>query len=236
MDETASGSHMARWRVLVIDDHQLLASALVAAFEQDGRATVVGTCSSLADGVRCTAATAPDVVLTDRRLPDGDVDQHIGQFLAASPRTGVLVMTGWATERSSMAALDAGARGIISKARPVEDIIDAVGRVAAGDLVLPAELASSLLVRDGRSRPSSRCDLSRRELDVLEALACGESTAEAALRLCISSNTLRNHLARAMLKLGVHSRMSAVAEAVRLGLVAPQLPSSDLAWAGSSCP
>jgi two-component system nitrate/nitrite response regulator NarL len=235
MDETDDESRR-QWRVLVVDDHQLLASALVAAFEQDGRATVVGTCASLAEGVRCTAAASPDVVLTDRRLPDGDADQHIGSFIAASPRTRVLVMTGWATERSSIAALDAGARGIISKARPVDDIIDAVGRVAAGDLVLPAELASSLLVRGGKGGRSSRCHLSRRELDVLEALACGESTAQAALRLCISSNTLRNHLARAMLKLGCHSRMSAVAEAIRLGLVAPQLPGGDLAWAGAPCP
>lgn len=236
MNELGEGSHARAWRVLVVDDHQLLASALVAAFDQDGRASVVATASSLAEGVRCASAVLPDVVLTDRRLPDGDADQHIGAFHEASPRTRVLVMTGWATERSSITALDAGARGIISKARPVQDIIDAVGRVAAGDLVLPADLASSLLVRDGSTRASSRCDLSRRELDVLEALACGESTADAAARLCISSNTLRNHLARAMLKLGVHSRMSAVAEAVRLGLVAPQLPSGDLVWAGASCP
>lgn len=221
------------WRVLVVDDHSLLATALVAAFEQDGRARVVGTALTIAEAERAARLLAPDVILSDRRLPDGDADQHIDRLTAASPGTHVLLMTGWPTERSSMAALDGGARGVISKARPVQDIVDAVGRVAAGDLVLPVELAKGLLQRDGSTSGASRADLSRRELDVLEALACGESTAEAADRLCISSNTLRNHLARAMLKLGVHNRVAAVSEAIRLGLVAPQLPRLDVADAAA---
>ena len=123
-----------------------------------------------------------------------------------------------------MAAIEGGARGVISMARPFHDIVDSVGRVAAGDLVLPVELAKGLLQRDGSRAGAGRADLSRRELDVLEALAYGESTTVAADRLCISSNTLRNHLARAMLKLGVHNRVAAVSEAIRLGLVAPQMP------------
>ena len=223
MGVAAAGDEL-RWRVLVVDDNALLASALVAAFEQDRRATVVGTAATLAEATRLARALAPDVILTDRRLTDGDADQHVDELRAASPSSQILIMTGWATERSTLAALDAGARGVISKARPVDDIIDAVGRVIAGDLVLPVEIAATLLQRSGGPKSGARIDLSRRELDVLEALACGESTVEAAARLCISSNTLRNHLARAMLKLGVHTRMSAVSEAVRLGLVAPRLP------------
>lgn len=215
----------------MVDDHSLLATALVAAFDQDGRATVLATASSVEEGVRAAARCSPDVILTDRRLPDGDADDHIDRFREASPSSGILIMTGWATERSSIAALDAGAHGVISKSRDVADIIDAVGRVAAGDLVLPLEIAASLLHRGG-ARLGARTDLSRRELDVLEALACGESTLEAADRLCISSNTLRNHLAHAMLKLGVHSRVAAVAEAIRLGLVAPKLPGAGLAEVG----
>jgi DNA-binding NarL/FixJ family response regulator len=69
-----------------------------------------------------------------------------------------------------------------------------------------------------------RNDLSRRELDVLEALAYGQSTLDVARRLRISNNTVRNHLARAMLKLGVHNRTSAVSEAIHRGLVSPRLP------------
>jgi DNA-binding NarL/FixJ family response regulator len=133
-------------------------------------------------------------------------------------------MTGWPTERSSLEALDAGVQGIISKAQPVAQILDTISRVVAGDLVVPSALTHLLLARSGRSDTRRSNELSRRELDVLEALACGTSTIEAARRLCISHNTVRNHLARAMLKLGVHDRLAAVAEAIRLGLVAPTLP------------
>lgn len=216
-------------RVLVIDDHELLSSALGAAFAKDGRTEVVGTASSIAEGVTAAATLTPDVILTDRRLPDGDMDERVDELRAASPSSRIVLMTGWPTQRSSLAALDSGVQGIISKSQPVSQILDTIARVVAGDLVVPAALTPVLLARTGRSDSTSRNDLSRRELDVLEALACGESTVAAAARLHISNNTVRNHLARAMLKLGVHDRVAAVAEATRLGLVAPRLPGSPSA-------
>lgn len=213
--------------VLVVDDHELLSSALSAAFTQDGRATVVGTAANIEDGLAAAARLLPDMILTDRRLPDGDMDERVADLKAASPSSRIVMMTGWPTQRSCLAALDAGVQGIISKSQPVWQILDTVARVMAGDLVVPASLTPVLLARTGHSDAARPNELSRRELDVLEALACGESTIEAAERLCISNNTVRNHLARAMLKLGVHDRLSAVAEAMRLGLVAPRLPETD---------
>ncbi len=226
MERVGSEAAARGWSVLVIDDHELLASSLRAAFAQDGRAHVVGTAGSIEQGVHAAAALAPDIILTDRRLPDGDVDDHLPRLQAASPSSRILMMTGWPTQRSSMAALDGGVQGIISKAQPVSLILDAMERIRFGELVVPAELTAALLRRGGRSANVRRDELSRRELDVLEALACGASTVEVADRLCISSNTVRNHLARAMLKLDTHDRLSAVSEAIRLGLVAPRLPGS----------
>lgn len=220
-----------RVRLLVIDDHELLSSSLRAAFADDGRFHVVGTATSIADGLAAVAALRPDVVLTDRRLPDGDMDEHVAELKAAWPAARVVLMTGWPTQRSSLAALDAGVQGIVSKTQPVAQILDSIARVVAGDLVVPVSLTHALLARAGRSDTVCRNELSRRELDVLEALAWGQSTIEAAQRLCISNNTVRNHLARAMLKLGVHDRLSAVSEAIRLGLVAPRLPGSEPAAA-----
>ena len=212
--------------VLVIDDHELLSSCLGASFTQDGRMEVVGTAASIAAGVSAAAALQPDVILTDRRLPDGDMDERLAELRAASPASRIVLMTGWPTERSCLTALDAGVHGITSKSQPVAQIIDTVARVVAGDLVVPATLTPLLLARAGRADVVRANELSRRELDVLEALAWGESTVEAGRRLCISNNTVRNHLARAMLKLGVHDRLAAVTEATRLGLVAPRLPGS----------
>ena len=216
-----------RIRLLVIDDHELLSSALRVSFAQDGRAEVIGIATSIADGVAAAAELQPDVILTDRRLPDGDMDERVGDLKAACPAARIVLMTGWPTQRSSLAALDAGVQGIVSKSQPVAQILDSISRVVVGDLVVPLALTQALLARTGRSDVVQRNELSRRELDVLEALACGESTIDAARRLCISNNTVRNHLARAMLKLGVHDRLSAVSEAIRLGLVAPRLPGSE---------
>lgn len=211
----------AVWRVVVIDDHELLSSALTVAFAADGRATVVATAPSLAAGRDTVRQQAPDVVLSDRRLPDGDMDEHLGELIDASPRSRVLLMTGWPTVRSSLAAFEGGARGIVSKTAPVDAIVDSVVRVARGELIVPDEVADRVF---GRTRAASRASLSPRELDVLEALASGESSMAAAARLCMSHNTLRNHLSRAMLKLGARDRLGAVAEATRLGLIAPRLP------------
>lgn len=211
------------WEVVIIDDHELLSSALELAIGHDGRGTVVATAASVAEGIRAVGTAKPDVVLTDRRLPDGDMEDFVRDLRTASPRSRILLMTGWPTERSSMAALDAGASGVVSKTEPVARIIDALDRVARDELVLPAELAHALLARAGRTEVR-RSELSPRELDVVEALARGESAEEAADRLCISRHTFRNHLAKAMLKLGVHDRLGAVSEAIRLGLVSPQMP------------
>lgn len=227
MDQSERTPTRTPIRLFVIDDHELLSSSLRAAFAQDGRATVIGTASSIADGVAGVAAQQPDVILTDRRLPDGDMDEHVTELKGACPSARVVMMTGWPTERSSLAALDAGVQGIVAKSQPVAQILDSISRVVAGDLVVPVALTHVLLARTGRSDVGQRNQLSRRELDVLEALACGESTVDAARRLCISNNTVRNHLARAMLKLGVHDRLAAVSEAIRLGLVAPRLPGTD---------
>lgn len=210
--------------VLVIEDHELLSSALEIAFDCDGRVRVVGTATTVADGLRASAALQPQVVLCDRRLPDGDIEAFLPQLLAASPASRVLVMTGWPTQRSLLEVLDAGAHGIVSKALPFPEIVDAITRVHRGDLVIPAGLAQVLL-----RRATSKDQLSRRELDVLEALATGESTEAAARRLCISHSTARNHLAHAMLKLGVHDRLGAVTAAIRLGLVSPALPETGRA-------
>jgi two-component system, NarL family, nitrate/nitrite response regulator NarL len=216
-------------RVVVVDDHELLSSALQIALAVEGKAQVVGTAATLAAGRDAVRAHQPDVILTDRLLPDGEVDQHVGSLLAVSPGSRVLLMTGWPTERSSQAALESGAHGVISKTESVGRIVEAVLRVAAGELLLPADVARRLLRPPERR---GRSELSEREIEVLEALAAGVTAQAAAGRLGMSHNTLRNHVSRAMLKLGVHDRLGAVTEAMRLGLIAPARPTASPATTG----
>lgn len=203
---------------MIIDDHELLSSALEIALGVGGVAEVVATATTLVEGCEAVAERQPDVILTDRLLPDGEVDQQVERLLAGSPDSRVLLMTGWPTERSSQAALEGGAHGVISKTESVARIVHAVQRVAAGEILLPPEVARKLLKRPERTAAP---DLSERELEVLAALGAGETSRTAATRLCMSHNTLRNHLSRAMLKLGAHDRLQAVTAAMRLGLIDP---------------
>lgn len=217
-------------RIVVIDDHDLLAGAVRIAFDQEPTCRVVATAGTWVEALEVVATFRPDLIVTDRRLADVDVDDHLGQLQAASPRSRILLMTGWPTERAFLSALRAGAHGVIAKSQSVVELVAAAHRVLAGELVAPAWLLPALLGDshggEGRNR------LTARELDVLELLATGAGSDDAAAKLCISVNTLRNHLRSAMAKLGVHNRLAAVSAAVERGLVSPQLPGRAAAGYG----
>lgn len=161
-----------------------------------------------------------DVLVTDFRLPDGDAPELISELLATHPDLRVLVVSGWSDDRSVLRSVEAGAHGYLTKTQPVEDLLAAVRDVAAGETVFAPELLGKLLRRVGaNSRPGN--DLTAREIEVLDGLAQGRTTKDIADQLGLSVNTVRNHITSILGKLGVHSRLEAVAAGIRLGLVSP---------------
>jgi DNA-binding NarL/FixJ family response regulator len=216
--------------VLLIEDHDLLATALEAAIGLRHDMTVVGVAATLEAGIEQARATRPDLVISDRHLPDGDLELSFERLISASPSSRVLVMTGWPTEHVLRAALECGAHGVVTKDQPLDELIDAARRVAAGQVSVPSWLLARLLGTERRAGTRAGC-LTRREIEVLELLAAGRSTVEVAQQLHVSIHTMRNHLASAMAKLGVSTRMAAITEAVRLGLVVPPLPDTTAARA-----
>lgn len=203
--------------ILVIEDQQVLSGAIRSSFSSMADLDVVGTAASINEGISAVERLQPDVVVSDFRLGDGDIADHLDELFTASPRSHVLVFTGWADENSLMRAMTAGASGFVEKTAPFDEFVHAVRRVAVGETIVSSRLLPMLARRAAGGSPETT--LSKRELDLLERLAAGRSTAEIAAELHLSVNTVRNHLARLFDKLDVHSRLEAVRVGVEMGLI-----------------
>ncbi|MGH3760219.1 response regulator [Actinophytocola sp.] len=120
-------------RLLLVDDHSLVVTAMVAAFEDVPDIDLVATATSVGEAVAEVVRHRPDVVLLDRRLPDGDGVGAIGRILATSPRARVLLFTGAADREIADRVADAGGAGILLKAGVLEDMLTTIRSVAAGN-------------------------------------------------------------------------------------------------------
>lgn len=207
--------------VVVLEDHEMVASALEAVLDQDPRLRVVGTTSRLEDAVRVVAERSPAVLVTDLRLDGVEIADQLHRFRDACPDVRILVVTGWATERTLFDSLDHGAHGFIGKAQGLDELVDAVVRVADGETVVAPQLLPALVRRTSQRGGRDRTNLTPRELEVLRLLAEGTGTREMATHLAVSPNTIRNHVRAVLGKLGAGSRLEAVTIARRMDLIAP---------------
>ncbi|MFD4628381.1 response regulator [Streptomyces sp. NPDC058284] len=206
-------------RVLLVEDHDMVAEAICLALERSPDLRIVGRAASvesaLADARRCD----PDVVLMDRRLPDGDGVAAIADLLAVVPDARVLVLAGEASGSVAARVVETGGAGLILKARGLSELEDAVRRVAAGEVVFGQDLLGDVLGQLTGRTASVGGNLTPREREVLHLLAEGRSTAEISDRLGFALNTGRNHVQRVLEKLGARSQLEAVVIARREGLV-----------------
>lgn len=206
-------------KTLVLDDHEMVGRAFAAVLQRDPDFEVVGVSVDAAHALALAHRAQPNLLVTDLSLAAGEVIGDLPRFEAVAPGCRVLVVTGNATDRSFVDAMRAGAHGFMSKLKPLPDLVHAARRVAAGEVVFPQQYVRLLL--DDTTGASAGPRLSVREIEVLQLLAHGAATTEVAAELTVAVNTVRNHLASAMAKLGVGTRLAAVAEAVRLGVVSP---------------
>ena len=206
-------------RVLIVDDHQMFASSLAHALTVEDDLLVVGVAASLEGARLQTSATAPDVVLLDQRLPDGDGVSAIAALQSLRPSVQVVILTATTSERVLVAAMEAGAAGFIAKTQPLDDVIDGVRAAAQGESVVSSKLLSRLLPRLHRRSSAPATRLTDREREILDLLAQGLQNADIAQRLSLSVHTVRNHVANLSAKLGAHSKLEVLAIAVRDGLV-----------------
>lgn len=206
-------------RVLIVDDHEVLASSLALVLDQEPDLVTAGVANTLASARSLMSTTAPDVMLLDHRLPDGDGVDAIASLLAIRPSVRIVVLTASAAEHVLVAAIEAGAAGFLSKTRSIAEVTAAVRAAGSGESVISPELLARLLPRLQRGGVASRTELTEREREVLALVAGGLSNAAIADRLTVSVHTVRNHIANLSSKLGAHSKLEALAIALRQGLV-----------------
>jgi DNA-binding NarL/FixJ family response regulator len=205
--------------VVLVDDHQMFVESLARVLADDPRIDVVGVAATAGEGLRMVEQLHPRVAIVDYQLPDEDGAALTARIKAAQPDVMTVMLTASTEDRVLLGAIDAGCAGFLTKDRAVSSVVEAVLAVADGEaLITPAQLAH-LLPRLSRTGQSVGADLTRRELQLLNHLARGQSNKAIAEELHLSVNTIRNYMQSVLAKLGAHSKLEAISTAVREGLI-----------------
>ncbi|MFI5355908.1 MAG: response regulator [Opitutales bacterium] len=201
-------------RVLLVDDSEVVRLGLRSLLDAESDIVVVGEAGSVAAAVAACAATKPQVVLLDLRLPDGSGFDACRQILRRQPETRILVLTSVVDDSLMDEALRAGAHGYLLKEINARGLVQALHDVAAGKSILdPAVTARVLrLVKSGTSTAdSSITELAPQERRVLALIADGHTNKEVAAEMGLSEKTVKNYLGTVFEKLHVSRRSQAAA-------------------------
>ena len=204
-------------RIVLINDHQVLRDGIRRSLEDAGE-EVVGEAGDGEEAVAVVAQTRPDVVLMDLEMPVLDGVESCKRILAQFPTTLVVVLTMHEDVARTRAALSAGAVAYLTKGTSMNEVIDAIRNVVAGETVLSVELAMSIL-RTADENGEVNDLLSDRQVEILQRIADGLSTKQVARELGISHKTVYNHLNAIYRRLDTQSLTHAVLSAVRKGII-----------------
>jgi DNA-binding NarL/FixJ family response regulator len=212
-------------RLLLVEDHASFRQTLALVFDQQPDFEVVAQAGTLVEARRAMRGRAADLGIIDLGLPDGEGAELIEELHEANPDFAALVLTASLDRAEHARAIEAGAAGVVHKAADVDEILETTRRLAAGETLISQEELVEMLLIAGQSREEEREartsieQLTRREMQVLRALAEGLTNREIAERLHMSVDTERTHMMNILSKLGVHSRLQALLFAARHGLI-----------------
>lgn len=213
-----NGKPVTPTRVVIVEDHTMIADGLVAALAAHDDIEVVGRSRTAAGVADLAVRVSAEVVLLDFRLPDGEAPEVLQELRSVLPDVKVVIVSAASDYRSVIRALEAGASGYMLKDQDIDELVAAVRTVRAGGQALAPSLVPKLVSRLAEA-PGSAQSLTRREIEVLQLLADGCSTKQLAENLGLSLNTVRNHVQSAINRLGAHSKLEAVSIAIRQGLI-----------------
>jgi DNA-binding NarL/FixJ family response regulator len=199
-------------RVALVDDHEVVRRGLRDLLDGEPGIEVVAEAGGVEEALVRVAATTPDVVVVDVRLPDGDGVSLCRALRAFDEPPKCLVLTAFDDERALVEAIMAGASGYLLKQVRGQDLVDAVREVAAGRSLLDPVTTARVLARMRRSAETDELDaLTERERHVLELMGEGMTNRQIAERLFLAEKTVKNYVTSVLAKLGMERRTQAVA-------------------------
>ncbi len=221
-------------RVLLVDDQALIRAGFRMILDAEEDIEVVGESADGTQAVDSVRRLRPDVVLMDIRMPEMDGIEATRLIAGGDgDRPKVLMLTTFDLDEYVYDALRAGASGFLLKDVPAEQLVEGIRVIAQGDALLAPSVTKRLIHEFSRGAvaqqraPAELEELTPRELEVFKLIARGMSNAEIAADLVVSETTVKTHVARVLMKLGVRDRVQAVVLAYESGVVAPGVTSSE---------
>lgn len=209
---------MNKITVLLVDDHRIVRQGLHAILDHDPRFNVVGEAATGSDALRQVEEHKPDIVILDLKLNDISGAELCRQIVKLSPKTAVLILTGYFEYDLVCACLQAGARGYLIKDAEHLNLPEQLITMMQGHAVLDPR-AADVLTDFMNNQRQSVDPLSARELEIIRLISQGLSNHEISLQLHITENTIKSHIKEVFSKLDVHNRIEAVVMAKKRGIL-----------------
>lgn len=201
-------------RVQIVDDHFLFAEALGSVIRDLPNYDLVGIAVTGPQAISMAQEKQPEVILLDYHLPGYTADQLIPRFRSVSPSSRVVILTSDMSAASLASGIRAGVSGYLTKDRALDDVLQTLKKVSAGQSLLTDEQLAQAAPAPGEGE-----QVTQREVEILRLLAEGKDMLAIAEALTISANTVRTHLQNVFAKLGAHSKLEAVVIARSRGVI-----------------
>jgi two-component system, NarL family, response regulator DevR len=213
---------MAKQRILLVDDHEVVRLGLKSLLERHPQFDIVGEAASAREALEEVEKTHPDVVVMDIRLPGTSGIEACEEITSRFPETRVLMLTSYAEDEMLFSAIRAGASGYVLKQIGGDELVHALEAVARGEALLDPAVTQRVFQEVRRAvkeeEASAFAHLSQQEKHVLLLVSEGKTNREIAKALFLGEGTVRNYVSSILSKLGVSNRAEAAAYAVEHNL------------------
>jgi DNA-binding NarL/FixJ family response regulator len=202
----------AKIKIMLVDDHVLMRMGLTFALNNQPDMEVVGEVEDGDEAVEAYRRCVPDVIILDLRMPKKKGIETISSLRQSFGAVNILVLSNYGTSPEVAAAIQAGARGFLTKDTPLSDLANAIRQVRSGEQYLPPDVARRLT-------GGFLTQLSSREVEVLALIGKGLSNKEVGTALNVAEATVKGHVTSLLSKLGVSDRTQAILAGIKRGII-----------------